>query len=86
MISKRSLIIALIITCLEWTGVQFDQVNDQKIYYEIFQTIHSKTDSKDLYLSYLSRNISQSSIQYPCITDFLNITSLSNQVKRTSLT
>jgi len=78
-----SIIIAVIITCLEWIGVQYDKVNNLNIYYELFQLISTKNLSKKLYSSYLIRNYNESINNYPCMMEIFNITSLSfitNQV------
>jgi hypothetical protein len=78
-----SVVIASTITCLEWTGVQYDQVTNDQIYYQIFQSIIEKKSTKDIYSNYLLRNLSESNNTYPCLINSINMTSLStlnNQV------
>jgi hypothetical protein len=77
-----SIIIALTITCLEWIGVQYDKVENPKIYFEIFQSIIHKNSSKDFYSTYLSRNYNESISNYSCMMNLLPITlsSTTNQV------
>ena len=78
-----SLTFASIITCMEWTGVQYDQMNNPRIYYEIFQSMIEKNGSKEFYADYFSRDLNESNHSYACLIDSLNITPLlysSNQV------
>jgi hypothetical protein len=77
-----SVIIALITTCLEWTGVLYDEVKNPVIYFQIFQSIIEKNSSKDLYSTYLFRNSIESNNTYPCLIDSLNITSLSSRINQ----
>jgi hypothetical protein len=71
-----SIIIALTITCLEWIGVQYDNVNNLNIYFEMFQLINEKKFSRNFYSTYLYRNYNESINNYPCMIELFNITSL----------
>lgn len=70
-----SLTFASIITCMEWTGVQYDQVDNPRIYYEVFQSMMEKNGSKEFYVDSFSRNFNESHHAYVCLMDALNRTS-----------
>jgi hypothetical protein len=81
-----SIIIALAITCLEWTGVKYDEVKNSNIYFEIFQSIIEKNSSKDVYSMYLLRNSNESNNIYPCLINSINMTSLSSPINQVIFT
>ncbi|CAF4906671.1 unnamed protein product [Rotaria sp. Silwood1] len=71
-----SIIIAMTITCLEWIVVEYDKVNDINVYLEILQTIIHKHSSQEVYSTYLYRYDNESMINYPCMVESFNVTSL----------
>ncbi|CAF5120578.1 unnamed protein product, partial [Rotaria sp. Silwood1] len=71
-----SIIIAMTITCLEWIVVEYDKVNDINVYLEILQTIIHKHSSQEVYSTYLYRYYNESMINYPCMVESFNVTSL----------
>jgi hypothetical protein len=73
-----SLIIALTITCLEWVGVQYKNVDDVNIYIEIFQSILNNKTSKQFYSTHLYRSYNDSLINYPCMIESFNVTLFNN--------
>ncbi len=78
-----SIIIALIITCLEWTAVRYKQVDNPNIYLEIFQLVVDKNSSREFYSTVLHRNYSESMQMYPCLIESFSVTSfpvMTNQV------
>jgi hypothetical protein len=81
-----SVIIALTITCLEWTGVKYDEVKNSNIYFEIFQSIIEKNSSKDVYSMNLLRNSNESNNIYPCLINSINMTSLSTPINQVIFT
>lgn len=78
-----SVIIALIVTCLEWTGVQYKNVDDQNIYSDIFRLVVNNNSSKEFYSSFLYRNYNESIKNYSCTIEPFHVTSypiMTNQV------
>ncbi|CAF1253040.1 unnamed protein product [Rotaria sp. Silwood1] len=68
-----SLIIAILITCFEWIGIQCSKPNDSNIYIEIFQLIKDDKPSKKFYSKYLHNNYDELIDKYYCIFQSLSI-------------
>ena len=66
-----SILIAFVITCLEWIGIQCAKSRGSQPYLEIFQLILSRESTKESYSSmfYQSNTTLQ---KYPCIGELLN--------------
>ena len=78
-----SIATAVVITCLEWTGVQYKNVPDSDVYLEIFQSILNNKRSKQLYTTFFYQDRNESMTKYPCMTEVFNEISfavLENQV------
>ena len=80
-----SISIASLVTCMEWTGVQYDHVRDPRIYYEMFQSMMEKNHSREFYINYFSRDLNESNQSYPCLIELLKITWLSHSVDKVRL-
>jgi hypothetical protein len=73
-----SIIIALAVTCLEWTGVQSAKSVNLNIYLEVFQSVVNKKSSNEFYTAFLYQNYNESINNYPCILQSLNATDTVN--------
>jgi len=75
-----SILIALLITCFEWIGIQCEKSPDPTIYIEIFQSITNKKYSKYFYSKFLSDHYNTSIDKYPCIIQSLDINRFNNTI------
>ena len=62
-----SLLLAFLITCLEWIGFRCEQSPDPGVYVEIFQNIQKRPLSKEFYSSFLSAHYNESAKSYSCL-------------------
>jgi hypothetical protein len=60
-----SILIALLITCFEWMGIQCEKPMNSLIYFEIFQSIMKKKSSREFYSKFLTGN-------YSCLIQLFN--------------
>lgn len=79
-----SITFASLVTCMEWTGVQYDQVRNPRIYFEMFQSMMDKNNSRDFYVNYLARNHNESNHSYSCLIESLNLTVMSYSINQVS--
>jgi len=77
-----SLLIALLITCFEWIGIQCEKSPDTEIYIEIFQSIMNKKYSKTFYSNFLYNHYDESINKYYCIIQSLDINEFNNTISR----
>jgi hypothetical protein len=68
-----SVFIALLITCVEWIGIQCEKSPNSMIYEEIFQSIMKRNCSKEFYSNFLFNNYEKSIEKYYCIIQTLDI-------------
>ncbi|CAF0938379.1 unnamed protein product [Rotaria sordida] len=79
-----SLIIAILITCFEWIGIQCSKSTDSYIYMEIFQLIMNNKSSKKFYLKFLSDHYNELIDKYYCIFQSLDINQFNNTISITN--
>ncbi len=79
-----SILIALLITCFEWIGIQCDKSPDSAIYIEIFQSIINKKYSNNFYSNFLYDHYNKSIDKYPCIIQTLDINPFNNTISSTN--
>jgi hypothetical protein len=79
-----SILIAVLITCFEWTGVQCEKSTDSYIYIEMFQLIKSKQFPREFYSNFLYENYDQSVEKYYCIVQSLDIHRFNNTILETN--
>jgi hypothetical protein len=72
-----SILIALLITCFEWIGIQCEKPTDTVIYWEIFQSIMKRKSSKEFYSKFLYQHSIE---KYSCLIQSFNINKTINQV------
>lgn len=68
-----SLLLALLITCLEWIGIRCGRSADPNVYMDILQNIQNRPASKEFYLSYLTAHYNESIKIYSCVMQTLNL-------------
>ncbi|CAF1375099.1 unnamed protein product [Adineta steineri] len=78
-----SIIIAAIITCIEWTGIQYENDSSLNIHSDIFHDIIQKNSLKQVYSTYLYQDYNLTISNYSCMIEPFNVTissDMTNQV------
>ena len=79
-----SVIVAMVITCLEWIGIQCGKSENFKVYLDIFQLVLQHRSSREFYSNVLSQHDNGSTDAYQCIHLSLNETSLPSVIDQVS--
>ena len=67
-----SILLALLITCFEWIGIQCRQTADLQIYWDIWQVLLHQKSSQEFYASALISTTSNQTVEtYPCLLQAL---------------
>ncbi|CAF4555379.1 unnamed protein product, partial [Rotaria sp. Silwood2] len=77
-----SLVIAILITCFEWIGIQCSKSTDSKIYFEIFQLIKDNKLFKKIYSRVLYDHYDEFIDKYYCIFQSLGINQLNSTISK----
>ncbi|UJR21684.1 hypothetical protein I4U23_024761 [Adineta vaga] len=68
-----SILIASLITCFEWIGIQCDKSTDSYVYTDVYQLIMNQKISKQFYTNFLCNHYNESIGKYYCMIQSLEI-------------
>ncbi|CAF1390871.1 unnamed protein product [Adineta steineri] len=77
-----SIIIAAIITCIEWTDIHYENDSSVNIHSDIFHVVIQKDSLKQVYSTYLYQDYNDTINNYPCMIQPFNVTFSSNMTNQ----
>ena len=77
-----SVVIAMVVTCLEWIYVQCGRVGSEPLYLEVFREILKGNETKEFYSHVLHRQHDVNGENYLCLSHTLNETSMEKAMKQ----